>query len=125
MVVVADEYGGTAGVLTLEDILSEAVGSVSPQPGEEAAFTVMEEAILISGRCHVHDLNPALETKLPEDSADTVGGYVLDLFGRLPRAGDAVADNHYRFAVIRMAGRRIASLEMRESIPTAEEQQTP
>ena len=122
LVVIADEYGGTTGILTVDDILEEVLGQLSPSADEPADTSRAEDnAYLADGRTHIRELNRELELDLPHNGTDTVGGYVMELLGRLPRAGDTVSDGRYRFAVIKMAGRRIDAVRL-ELIEALEEQ---
>jgi len=122
IVVLVDEYGGTAGMLTMHDILSEILGTIVP-PGEERfdSMVATDEYILVEGRTHLRELNRALDPPVPEDGteAETAGGYVMELAGRIPRAGDVVKDDVYRFQVVRMSGRRIGVLRV-EKLQTDE-----
>lgn len=124
LAVVVDEYGGTAGILTLEDILAEIVGQLSPaEEGAENGYVDLGHAVLADGRTHIRELNHELGLNLPVTSSDTVNGYVMELLGRLPRAGDVAEDDAYRFQVIKMAGRRIGALRVtpKQAAPNGED----
>jgi len=117
--VLVDEYGGTAGVLTIDDILAELMGRV---PGETGlapgpCLGSAQESISVDGRTPLRSLNPRLPHPLPRKGPDTLGGYVMDRFGRVPRAGDEIDDGQYRFTVLRMAGRRIGALRIEQTGP--------
>ncbi len=113
LVVLVDEYGGTAGILTLDDILEEVIGRFSTREREDdVPFVPVEGGYLVDGHTHVRQLNRALDLELPQNGTDTVGGYAMELLGRLPRAGDVVDDGRYQFRVIKMAGRRIGALRL-------------
>jgi putative hemolysin len=108
--VVVDEYGGTAGLVTLEDILEELVGEITDEsdPIEDDEFEqTIEAGITLSGRLNIDDANGDYGLNLPKDGWDTVAGLVLDLAGGLPRVGDSFNTDHYRLSVVRMDGRRI------------------
>lgn len=109
--VVVDEYGGTAGLVTLEDVLEELVGEITdesdPEVVEEAEEQSIEQGITLSGRLNIDDANEEYELSLPKDGWDTVGGLVLDLAGGVPEVGDSYNTEDYRVTVIRMDGRRI------------------
>lgn len=108
--VVVDEYGGTAGLVTLEDVLEELVGEITdesdPEVEEEATGSI-EDGIELSGRLNIDDANEEYGLSLPKDGWDTVGGLVLDLAGGVPEQGDVVTTEEYRLTVVRMDGRRI------------------
>ena len=108
--VVVDEYGGTAGVVTLEDILEELVGEITdesdPVLDDEVAM-IPGTGLVVSGRLNIDDVNGEYELDLPKDGWDTVGGLVLDLAGGVPAKGDIFEVEHYVLTVVRMDGRRI------------------
>jgi len=113
MAVVLDEYGGTAGIVTMEDLLEEIVGEIYdehdeavPQPKAGADSTVLP------GETEVEDLNRQWGLRLSEEEYQTVGGYVFGALGRLPRPGDRVHVAGATFEVLEMDGRRVASLRM-------------
>jgi CBS domain containing-hemolysin-like protein len=107
--IVVDEYGGTAGVVTLEDILEELVGEITDEsdPVEDDAERTLEGGIELSGRLNIDDANDEYGLALPKDGWDTVGGLVLDLRGGVPDVGDVLTTERYRLTVTRMDGRRI------------------
>jgi putative hemolysin len=121
MVVLVDEYGGTAGILTLGDILAEIVGQISPA-GKAAKAGVMfaEDHLLVEGRTHLRELGQLLEVDLAPNGADTIGGYVMELLGHLPRPGDTVEDEQFIYQIIKMAGRRVGTLRMQKRAPEDE-----
>jgi len=108
--VVVDEYGGTAGLVTLEDVLEELVGEITDESDptvEEDEEQSIDEGIELSGRMNIDDANEEYDLALPKDGWDTVGGLVLDLAGGVPEVGDVYSTNHYRLTVLRLDGRRI------------------
>jgi CBS domain containing-hemolysin-like protein len=108
--VVVDEYGGTAGLVTLEDVLEELVGEITDESDpsiEEEDERTIDQGIELSGRMNIDDANEDYGLALPKDGWDTVGGLVLDLAGGVPEVGDVYATDHYRLTVIRLEGRRI------------------
>jgi putative hemolysin len=109
--VVVDEYGGTAGLVTLEDVLEELVGEITDEsdPAESLVDDdrSIEAGITLSGRRNIDDVNDEYDLSLPRDGWDTVGGLVLDLAGGVPAVGDAFVTDDYRLTVVRVEGRRI------------------
>ena len=112
--VVVDEYGGTAGLVTLEDVLEELVGEITdesdPSIARLAEEQTIEGGIELSGRLNIDDANEEFGLALEKDGWDTVGGLVLDLAGGVPRVGEAFDTRHYRLTVVRMEGRRIETV---------------
>jgi CBS domain containing-hemolysin-like protein len=108
--IVVDEYGGTAGVVTLEDVLEELVGEITDESDpalEDEGERTAEGGIELSGRLNIDDVNEEYRLALPKDGWDTVGGLVLDLKGGVPEVGDVLTTDRYRITVTRMDGRRI------------------
>jgi putative hemolysin len=90
LAIVVDEYGSTAGLVTLEDLLEELVGEIRDEFDEEERLIQKVDAssYRVSGKLAIDELNAATGLRLPKDSFDTVGGWVLDLFGRVPHRGE-------------------------------------
>ncbi len=119
LALVVDEYGTLAGMVTVEDLLEELCGEI-PQEFEPDAEPYGE---LGPGRWRVNASSPLedLEEKLgmifPPGEVDTVGGFILDLFGELPHEGDVVRHDSWQFKVLRMKGTRILELELQRVEP--------
>ncbi len=115
MAVVLDEFGGTAGVVTMEDLLEEIVGEILDEydePEARAASSAAGEA-LIPGATHITDVNEQYGLSVPDDDYTTIGGYVFGALGRLPAVGDHVSVNGTTFTVREMDGRRIETVALR------------
>jgi putative hemolysin len=116
MAIVVDEYGGTAGLVTMEDLLEEIVGEIRDEhdEGEEEPVRMISpiEAVADSG-VNIEDLNAKIGTQLPHEEFETIGGFTVGLFGRLPSEGEEIAaDEHTRLKVERMRGRRIMAVRI-------------
>lgn len=110
LVVVVDEFGGTSGILTLEDVLEQIVGEIRDEyDTEEVAPLVRrpEGGWLVDGGAPLADLEAELQHGFEREDVSTVGGLVLALFGRVPRAGESIATERYRFIVDQVMRRRI------------------
>ena len=109
LALVVDEFGSTAGLVTLEDLIEELIGEITDEFDEEhAAFHHGDDGVLrVSGRLNLEDLDEMLGTNFPEGSWDTVAGLVLDLAGHMPEAGESVEIDGHRLTVERVKGRRI------------------
>ncbi len=112
MAVVLDEFGGTAGVVTMEDLLEEIVGEILDEyddPAEKPVETRGGET-LVPGSTHITDLNERFGLEVPDEDYTTIGGYVFGTLGRLPANGDRVTAGGAIFTVREMDGRRIETL---------------
>jgi CBS domain containing-hemolysin-like protein len=116
MAVLVDEYGGTAGLVTITDLLEELVGEWPDEfePQEEEWLVRLDETTWrVDGRLPLSDLEEAAGHALPcEDSCDTVGGYAFWLFGRIPAVGDSVELEGVAMRVLEMDGRRVSHVEL-------------
>jgi CBS domain containing-hemolysin-like protein len=114
LAVVLDEYGGTAGVVTMEDLLEEIVGEIldeydTPEDAEAPLHTRAGET-LVPGSTHIGELNEHFSLTVPDEDYTTIGGYVFGVLGRLPVVGDRVIAGGAIFTVREMDGRRIETL---------------
>jgi CBS domain containing-hemolysin-like protein len=113
MAVVLDEYGGTAGIVTMEDLLEEIVGEIYDEhDAAELEPTTGADSTVLPGEMEVDDLNRKYGLTLSDAEYQTVGGYVFGALGRLPRPGDRVHVKGATFEVLAMDGRRVGSLKM-------------
>lgn len=112
MAVVVDEYGGTAGLVTIEDLLEEIVGEIFDEYDlEETMVEVLDErTIRMDARVNIFEANEILNTNLSGDNVDTIGGFVYGLFGRIPSTGEEVHFDGLTFRVERVIGRRISKI---------------
>lgn len=125
MVIVVDEYGGTAGIITVEDIVEEVVGEIEDEfdPDNKYLTQLSDREWLVDGRFSIDD---AIELGWPiEDNEEyeTVAGFVLELADKLPRPGDVIEKDGYQFRVQSMRGRRLSMLRVIAPEPPAEEDQ--
>jgi len=114
MAIVVDEYGGTAGLITLEDLLEELVGDIVDEfDVEEPTVERCEDgSVLVSALYSVDDADELLGADLPHGTWDTVGGLMLDLVGRVPDAGDSVEVDGFRLTAVDVRGRRIGRVRI-------------
>lgn len=114
MAIVLDEYGGTAGLVTMEDLLEELVGEILDEHDDTLATarSTTSGEILLPGQMEIGDVNAQYGLTVPEDDYTTIGGYIFGLLGRLPRAGDAVSGAGATWTVREMDGRRIATVQL-------------
>ena len=114
MAIVVDEYGGTAGLITLEDLLEELVGDIVDEfDVEEPTVERLDDgSVLVSALYSVDDADELLGAELPRGTWDTVGGLMLDLVGRVPDAGDSVEVDGFRLTALDVRGRRIGRVRI-------------
>jgi putative hemolysin len=116
MAIVVDEYGGTAGLVTMEDLLEEIVGEIRDEHDEdeqEAIHVVSEGEAIVDAGTNIEDVNARLHTNIPTEDFETIGGYTVGRFGRLPSEGEEiVGDAATRLRVERMRGRRILAVRI-------------
>ena len=107
--IVSDEFGGTAGLITIEDVLEEIVGEIRDEYDEETPDVVREgeTRFWVAGRVTVDELSELLGAGFETDDVTTVGGLVYELFGRVPRSGESITSAGYRIVVERVRRRRI------------------
>jgi magnesium and cobalt transporter len=127
--IVVDEYGGVAGLVTIEDVLEQIVGDIE----DEYDFDETEDNILPdkSGRFRVkavteiEDFNEHFGSKFSDDDFDTVGGVVVNQFGRVPKRGEAVTFDGYKFTVLRADSRKVHSMIVEKLAPVVVEEEHP
>jgi CBS domain containing-hemolysin-like protein len=111
MAIVLDEYGGTAGLITIEDILEEIVGEIEDEYDPDAAQPIIQfslNEIEVDARVHVDEINERLSIELAEDEDfETIGGFVFDHLGKVPAAGESFSYEGIRFTVLEADERRI------------------
>jgi len=110
MAIVVDEYGGTAGIVTIEDLLEEIFGEIADEhdPLESQVAPVDGgRRVEVSGQLNRHDLEEQLELELPEGHFETLGGFLTDQLGRFPNPDDVVVWSGWTFEVLAMDGRRV------------------
>jgi putative hemolysin len=112
MAIVVDEYGGTAGLVTMEDLLEEIVGEITdeydlPEPEVER---LANDALRVPGRTPIDEVNELLDADLPQEEWDTVGGLVFNTLGHVPIEGECLQVDGLEFCAERIQGRRIVSV---------------
>ena len=122
MAIVLDEYGGTSGLVTIEDILEEIVGEIFDEydVAEPLVQNLKDGRLRIDARLDVGRAEKLLKITFPEDADyDTMGGFVYSLFGRIPKQGEKVSYNGWEFTVEKIEGKRISKIlaERREIEP--------
>jgi CBS domain containing-hemolysin-like protein len=124
MAVVIDEYGGTSGLVTLEDLLEEIVGEIADEYDVElpAVERLPDGSVRVRGSTPIDDVSEELGTELPDTEWDTVGGLILNLLGHVPEEGEVVRFEELELRAERVQGHRIVSVRIvpRAAAPAAE-----
>ena len=122
LAVILDEYGGTAGIVTIEDVLEQIVGDIEDEhdaPREEDIVLKDNGIAILSGRAALEDIAEELGVPIESDEVDTIGGYLSHIAGRVPRAGEKFVVNQTRFTVIEADAKKINSIRAEPVNPTA------
>jgi CBS domain containing-hemolysin-like protein len=115
LAIVLDEFGGTAGLVTMEDLLEEIVGQIYDEydrPTGEARVAPAGDAAVLSGATPIRDVNASFGLQLNEADYTTIGGYLFGALGRLPKVGDQVAVKGAVFEIVAMDNRRVGSVRV-------------
>jgi CBS domain containing-hemolysin-like protein len=125
MALVADEHGTTVGLVTLEDLLDELVGEIDDEFDKEPPRSIIREAgqLTVAGATPIHELEAELGTQLPDAHEDTIGGHVVELFGRLPEVGETIELDGYWVEVAELGDATIRMLQIRPTDGAETEQQ--
>jgi magnesium and cobalt transporter len=130
MAIVVDEYGGVAGLVTIEDVIEQIVGEIDDEYDVEDDLNIRREAerqYTVRGVTRIDEFNEYFSSKLPDEEFDTVAGLVMKQLGRLPRRGESVTLEGFEFRVTRADRRRIDALRVtspRDVLPPPEERPT-
>ncbi len=114
MAIVVDEFGSVLGLVTMEDLIEQLIGEIHDEfDVVEKPLTLSDGAVIFDAALNVRDLDTQYNIVLPEDPAyATVGGFVLDQLGLIPRGGESFESGGYRFTVVEMDGRRVARVKI-------------
>jgi putative hemolysin len=114
MAIVVDEYGGTDGIVTLEDLIEEVIGEIRDEYDEDTAEArrLAGGEVEVDGKTNLDEIAEIVGVELPEGPYATVAGYVMAELGRLPRTGDTVEHDGVRLTVVRTEGRRAARVRL-------------
>ena len=114
MAIAVDEFGGTAGLVTIEDLLEELVGEIADEYDEEEPLIIQESdgSYLIDARLDIDELGELIGSVIPDEDWDTVAGLVLGLAGRVPAEGENFEFNRHTITVERVQGRRVAQIRL-------------
>jgi CBS domain containing-hemolysin-like protein len=120
MAIVVDEYGGIAGLVTLEDIVEEIVGEIQDEydEAEELPYEEISEGeFIFQGRIGLDDFNEVANSHLPKDEADTLAGFIYSRMGRVPSSGETLQVDNLQMTIEQVSGRRIRKVRVRAVLP--------
>ena len=114
MAIVLDEYGGTAGIVTIEDLVEEIVGEISDEYDmhTQEIETIREGEYIVDGSTRIEELNELIGTEIESEHYDSIGGFVIELMGRLPRQGESVEHMGTKFIIESMERNRIRKIRV-------------
>jgi CBS domain containing-hemolysin-like protein len=114
--IVVDEHGGTAGLITLEDIMEEIVGGLQDEfeaiEAEKEVEIVDERTFVVAGHTGIDEINDLVGTEIKSEEFHTIGGFLFGLFGHLPKVGEQLRYQDLRFLILEMDGRRIEKIKI-------------
>ena len=114
--IVLDEYGGTEGLITLEDLIEEIVGEIEDEYDEEEIDDIVEienGEFSVNGMARISDVNDVLESDLESDEFDTIGGFVIGLFDRFPNRGEYIISDGYKFTITEAEDKRVVRIKIK------------
>ncbi len=117
LAIVLDEYGGTAGLVTMEDLLEEIVGPIYDEYDPQDRVGPSDGAPRLDGSMTISEFNSQVGANLDDTDYTTIGGYIFGQLGRLPRTGDRVSVGPFTFEVVEMEGRRVKTIRLHSPKP--------
>jgi CBS domain containing-hemolysin-like protein len=117
LAIVLDEYGGTAGLVTMEDLLEEIVGPIYDEHDPQDRVGPTDGAPRLEGSLPISEFNAQFDTALDDTDYTTIGGYIFGQLGRLPRVGDRVTVGPFTLEVVEMEGRRVKTVRVHAERP--------
>ncbi len=112
--IVIDEYGGTSGLVTIEDLIEEIVGDIQDEYDLEEEWLIMEEGgtVLIDGRLNIEDFEEHFGMEVEREKFDTVGGYIVEMLGRVPARGERIEFDGLKFLIVDADPRAVRQLRI-------------
>jgi CBS domain containing-hemolysin-like protein len=127
MAIVVDEYGGTAGLVTIEDLIEEIVGEIVDEYDKEEPLVepIDDHTMRVDAKMPIDEVNDLFDVELPHEEWDTVGGLVFGLTGRVPLPGEKVRFDGLEFTTERVTGRRVKKVVISRTGETTPPEETP
>ncbi|MFO7984049.1 MAG: hemolysin family protein [Desulfuromonadales bacterium] len=123
MAIAIDEYGGTSGLITIEDLIEEIIGDIQDEYDLEEEMLIPQEdgSILVDGRLNIEELEEYFDIEIPREKFDTVGGYLFHLLGRIPETGNELRDGQLLLTVVESDPRKIGKVRVQRVEPESGE----
>lgn len=114
--IIVDEYGGTSGLVTTEDLIEELLGEIKDEYDidENICRRISENTYLISGRVEIDAIHENIGVQIPEGKYETIGGYIMNRLGKIPSEGEEFIIDNFKFVVIKATPNRIELVKMVE-----------
>lgn len=115
MALIVDEFGGTSGIVTVEDIVEEIFGEIEDEHDQEELIEIMlnEHEYIFSARCEIEYINDKYNIDLPDGDYDTLGGYIIHIYERIPELGESILLDGFLASIRKMDGARIAEIHLK------------
>jgi putative hemolysin len=117
-----DEYGGTAGLITMEDVVEEVVGEIIDEYDKEIKLFEMngDNIVIADAIISIDKINEILNIEIPENDFETLGGFIFDLLGRVPKKGEKIKYQNYQMVIERVVKNRIRRVKIIKKLPQTE-----
>ncbi|MEG2290363.1 MAG: hemolysin family protein [Clostridium sp.] len=114
MVIVLDEYGGTVGIVTIEDLIEEIVGDISDEDDDidPEIYVVKEDEYIVDGSVRIEDINDLIGTKIESEEFDSIGGFIIGILDRFPSINEEITYNNYKFIIEAIDRNRIKKIRI-------------
>lgn len=126
LAIVVDEYGGTAGMVTIENLIEEIIGDIQDEydMNEEAEYTMLDEDhYVVDASIDIDDFNDLLDVELPTDDSDTLGGFIYSHLGRIPLINEMIERDDLQLTVLSVDGRRIRKVDVIRKRPQPDDEE--
>lgn len=117
-----DEYGGTAGLITMEDVVEEVVGEIIDEYDKEIKLyeIIGDNTVIVDGIISIEEINEILNIEIPENDFETLGGFIFDLLGRVPRKGEKIEYQNFQIIIEQVVKNRIRRVKIIKELPQSE-----
>ena len=114
LAIVIDEYGGTSGIVTIEDIVEELVGEIEDEYDThlESILKINDKEYLVNPSIHINDFNDYFDTDLAQMKNDSIGGFLIDKIGRIPKLGDSIEEEGIKITVVQINRYKLEMLKV-------------